>query len=124
MCALSDQRLAQQQSLVLLSLLNMTSISTTPMFGLPTPINGDDGVAICDVEIPPHWDNKWPGWGLLEPLFQILFKVLCLVAFGRTSLSERWSHIAKVNVNEEEFRDHQHRLVKRLQSVTIVVSDM
>ncbi|KZV89666.1 hypothetical protein EXIGLDRAFT_838377 [Exidia glandulosa HHB12029] len=43
--------------------------------------------------MPPHWQNTYPQhWpAFLRVMIQILFAVLCMVAFGSRSLERRWN---------------------------------
>ncbi|KZV69946.1 hypothetical protein PENSPDRAFT_463559 [Peniophora sp. CONT] len=71
-------------------------------------------------EMPPHWENAYPNLRpCLQPVFYYAFRILCLMAMGRSTLRRIW-HV--VNMDDEfEYRKEKERLAVMIRTTNIVV---
>ena len=71
-------------------------------------------------KMPGHWRGDFPG---VRPRFlrctvELTFAVLCMVAFGQSSLRRKWT---KECASEEDFARHKDLLASRINTIAVVV---
>ena len=69
--------------------------------------------------MPVHWTNEFPGvWPCVSFILKLIFTVLVIISFGRTSLHQKWK---KIHSSEEDFTELMDRIAARTSTITVVV---
>ena len=65
--------------------------------------------------MPSHWDFKSNS----HPVFNVIFKILCLISLGHPDLDEVWRIC---QTNDEIWMSNKDRLSSRVSAITVIVS--
>ena len=73
--------------------------------------------------MPDHWRNDFPTvHPRFQPFTRFAFRMLCLIALGRTDLEHKWK--ALTIEDEKEYKDGVTRVLNMVNAVIVIVSSL